>query len=147
MRAVPRSARVKRARIEISVVLPAPFGPSKPKNSPSRTVNSTPASACTSPKRRATSATSTAAGTKELADDEFLDAVNNRQRMQRGRQRHERQMTALGRRTALDRDQDRERRGVRLRQAREIDDARRRQRQRLQDLQRLRRIVHCQSAL
>src|SRR6266851_10460182 len=121
MRAVPRSARVKPARIEISVVLPAPFGPSKPKNSPSRTVKSTPASACTSPKRRATSATSTAA----LADDEFLDAIDNGERMQRGRQRHECQMAALGRSSALDRDQDRERRGVRLRQAREIDDARR----------------------
>ena len=32
---VPRSARVRPARIEISVVLPAPFGPSRPKNSPS----------------------------------------------------------------------------------------------------------------
>ena len=31
---MPRSARVRPARIEISVVLPAPFGPSRPKNSP-----------------------------------------------------------------------------------------------------------------
>src|SRR2546423_732713 len=54
MRAVPRSARVSPARIEISVVLPAPLGPSRPKNSPSSTSRSTPASASTEPKRRAT---------------------------------------------------------------------------------------------
>ena len=35
---VPRSARTSPARIEISVVLPAPFGPSRPKNSPGWTV-------------------------------------------------------------------------------------------------------------
>src|SRR5689334_22204342 len=61
MRTCPRSARVSPARIEISVVLPAPFGPRRPKNSPCSTARSTPASACTGPKRRATPTMSTAA--------------------------------------------------------------------------------------
>ena len=61
-RACRVSARVSPARIEISVVLPAPLGPSSPKNSPSSTARSTPASACTGPKRRATLTASTAAG-------------------------------------------------------------------------------------
>ena len=60
---MPLSARVSPASTEISVVLPAPFGPSRPKNSPSSTSRLTPASACTRPKRRATLTTSTARDT------------------------------------------------------------------------------------
>jgi hypothetical protein len=37
------------ARIRIVVVLPAPFGPSRPKIVPTGTSRSMPASACTSP--------------------------------------------------------------------------------------------------
>src|SRR5205814_4936970 len=92
--AVPRSARVSPATIEISVVLPAPLGPSKPKNSPSSTTRSTPASACTAPKRRATSTISTAAPIKanrdaksgaksaRFRDQQVLDAVELRERSQ-----------------------------------------------------------------
>ncbi len=61
MRAVPLSARVSPARIEISVVLPAPFGPEQAEEFALRpTVRLTPSSACTRPKRRATLTTSTA---------------------------------------------------------------------------------------
>src|SRR5206468_11607677 len=62
MRAVPASARVSPAAIEINVVLPAPFGPSNPKNSTSSTAKLTPESAFTLPKWRTTSTNSTAAG-------------------------------------------------------------------------------------
>ena len=82
------------ARIEISVVLPAPFGPSSPKNSPCATARSTPASACTVPKRRATSTTSTAfignlaSGTPARVQEAAIrqvvvDAVDDGQRTQR----------------------------------------------------------------
>src|SRR5438477_570362 len=61
MRTVPASARVSPAAIEINVVLPAPFGPSNPKNSPSSTAKLTPESAFTLPKWRTTSTNSKAA--------------------------------------------------------------------------------------
>ena len=58
---VPRSARARPARMEISVVLPAPLGPSRPKNSPSSTARLDAGERLHAPKRRATSTTSTAA--------------------------------------------------------------------------------------
>src|SRR5256885_223223 len=61
-RAEPRSARARPARTLIRVVLPAPLGPSNPKNSPWRISRSIPESACCSPKRLWTSRTSIAAG-------------------------------------------------------------------------------------
>src|SRR5665213_569596 len=68
MRTLPRSARVSPARMEISVVLPAPLGPRSPKNSPGATQRSTPASASTASKRRARPLMSTAGVTLEGAD-------------------------------------------------------------------------------
>src|SRR6478752_2751016 len=47
IRASPLVGRRSVVRILISVVLPAPFGPSRPKNSPGATSRSTPASAVT----------------------------------------------------------------------------------------------------
>ncbi len=44
-RAVPALGRRSVVRILINVVLPAPFGPSSPKNSPGRTSRSMPSSA------------------------------------------------------------------------------------------------------
>src|SRR5882672_606334 len=61
-RADPRSARTRPARTLISVVLPAPFGPSRPKNSPWGTSRLIPDSAYKSPKRLWTSRISIAAG-------------------------------------------------------------------------------------
>src|SRR6476619_8553468 len=114
MRTCPRSARVSPARIEISVVLPAPFGPSRPKNSPCRTTRSTPASACTAPKRRATSIASTAcAGTSWAAwryernapsVEQVVDAVDGGERAQRRRDATYRQRPFLLRAAALERD-------------------------------------------
>src|SRR3984885_12209295 len=49
-RAVPASARSKVARMRTAVVLPAPFGPSRPSTVPLRTARSTSASALVSPK-------------------------------------------------------------------------------------------------
>src|SRR5260364_421857 len=46
IRTLPPSARVKPARMWIKVVLPAPFGPSSPKNSPSSMVRLMLFSAC-----------------------------------------------------------------------------------------------------
>jgi hypothetical protein len=48
-RAVPASARASPAMTLISVVLPAPLGPSRPKNSPSSTQSVTPSSARSAP--------------------------------------------------------------------------------------------------
>src|SRR5258706_8010017 len=134
--AVPRSARVSPARIDISVVLPAPFGPSSPKNSPSSTAMDTPSSACTRPKRRATSDTSTASIGNRKSEDEksagehFLDAVDVRQRMNARRNRSECEFHAFGRRTPRNREHDGERRRVRLFETRQVDNAARGQRQR-----------------
>ena len=47
IRASPLVGRSSVVRILISVVLPAPFGPSSPKNSPDATSRSTPSSATT----------------------------------------------------------------------------------------------------
>ena len=47
IRASPLVGRSSVVRILISVVLPAPLGPSSPKNSPGATSRSTPASAMT----------------------------------------------------------------------------------------------------
>ena len=44
-----RPACVSVTRTRTVVDLPAPFGPSRPKTSPSRTLKETPSSACTSP--------------------------------------------------------------------------------------------------
>src|SRR5574343_1635049 len=57
----PASGRTKPASDEISVVLPAPFGPSSPKNSPCSISSDTPASACREPKCLTTSTMDTAA--------------------------------------------------------------------------------------
>src|SRR5688500_20266957 len=51
MLVLPLVARVSPAMMLISVVLPAPLGPSKAKNSPCSTSRSTPAKACKLPKR------------------------------------------------------------------------------------------------
>ena len=74
---LPLSARVSPASTEISVVLPAPFGPSRPKNSPSSTARLTPASACTRPKRRVTLSTSTA---RDTIGDRWGDRTTARDR-------------------------------------------------------------------
>ena len=124
----------------MSVVLPAPFGPSRPKNSPSSTARSTPSRACTLPKRRATSVTSTAsmasagresemrrAGNRNGRDElrgkrstgqQFLDAVDMGQREDAGRHRREGQRRAFGMRAPLQRHHHRERRGIGVRQVR-----------------------------
>ena len=54
---LPSSARTKPLNTSKSVVLPAPFGPSRPRISPSRTSNETPSSATTPPNRFDTSCT------------------------------------------------------------------------------------------
>jgi hypothetical protein len=51
MRTCPSSGGSRVARIEISVVFPAPFGPSRPKISPSRTAKLTPLRTARSPYR------------------------------------------------------------------------------------------------
>src|SRR5574343_320810 len=53
---VPPSGRTRPESAEISVVLPAPLGPSRPKNSPWPISRSTPASACSERKRLVTPA-------------------------------------------------------------------------------------------
>ena len=58
---LPASARASPARMLISVVLPAPLGPSSPKNSPASISRLTPSKACTAPKRLWTCLTSMAA--------------------------------------------------------------------------------------
>src|SRR5438105_2484970 len=71
----------------ISVVLPAPFGPNKPKNSPSRTSRSMPASACTVPNlfRSSRIETATVIGARAVRisarslADQFVDSVEPRQ--------------------------------------------------------------------
>ena len=56
------------ARTRTSVVLPAPFGPSRPNTVPSGTIRSTPASAAVGPKLFVTPSTRTA-GRESVADD------------------------------------------------------------------------------
>ena len=46
---MPESGVVSVTSERTVVDLPAPFGPSRPNTSPSRTANETPSSACTSP--------------------------------------------------------------------------------------------------
>ena len=58
--AEPESARTNPAITLISVVLPAPLGPSRPKNSPCSTARLTPASARNAPKRFSSPVTSIA---------------------------------------------------------------------------------------
>src|SRR6185437_4087958 len=137
MNAVPRSGRASPARIEISVVLPAPFGPSNPKNSPASTRRSTSQSACTSPKRLATPATWTA-GTeggvafieerrtparRPASGEQRLDAVDDGERAQHRRYGLDLERPSLERRAALDRQHDRQRGRVGVREAAEVDDA------------------------
>ena len=58
-----------------SVVLPAPFGPSRPKTMPSGTSRSTPARAVVDPNRLTTPATRTAGG--RLLCDPFDSGCDN----------------------------------------------------------------------
>src|SRR4051794_1001233 len=57
-RTEPASGSSTPRMMRIVVVLPAPFGPTKPNSCPGSTVNDSPSSATTSPYRRARSATS-----------------------------------------------------------------------------------------
>src|SRR5690606_37185156 len=59
-RTVPALARTRPAMVEISVVLPAPLGPSRPKNSPSWTWSETPWRAVNDPNRLTTESMSRA---------------------------------------------------------------------------------------
>ncbi len=59
IRTVPASGLKMSSIKRIVVVLPAPFGPSKPKISPGSTANETSATACMSPKHLARCDTST----------------------------------------------------------------------------------------
>src|SRR5262252_6253102 len=94
--------------MEMSVVLPAPLGPSSPKNSPCSTARSIPASACTGPKRRAIPAISTAgamvAGPERSVLtsglEQVLDAVELGQRDEVRRDVDEGERRAFGGRTA-----------------------------------------------
>src|SRR5437762_3947195 len=130
--------------IEMSVVLPAPLGPSNPTNSPSATDKSIPASACTLPKRRAMSTTSTAAVIERynLRFQQLFDAVDDRERLQAFGQRSQRERAPLRGRTSFERNHHRERSGISLQQAAKIDDALRRRRQRFGVFEHARRIVH-----
>src|SRR5574343_353517 len=56
----PESGRINPASDEINVVLPAPFGPSRPKNSPCSRSSDTPAKAFSEPKCLTTSTMDTA---------------------------------------------------------------------------------------
>src|SRR5438105_13799856 len=102
--------------IEMSVVLPAPLGPSRPKNSPSATDKSMPASAWTLPKRRAMSTTSTAAGISRynLRFQQLFDAVDDRERLQPLGQRSQRERAPVRGGASLERDHHRERSGIGL---------------------------------
>src|SRR5439155_16926063 len=81
MRAAPWTVGSSVASTRMVVVLPAPFGPRRPKTSPARTPKLTPARACTVPKLYRRSSHSTASrlsGMRLLAED--LDqAVQRRQ--------------------------------------------------------------------
>src|SRR3990172_5404507 len=99
MRTLPVLARARPARMLISVVFPAPFGPSRPKNSPSSISRSMPASACRAPKRLETCRTSIAAirsGGRRL--EQFGDSVELGKVLDRCRQVDEpqRHVRALG---------------------------------------------------
>src|SRR5437868_3457984 len=117
----------------MSVVFPAPLGPSKPKNSPSSTVRSTPASACTAPKRRATLTISTAGvigrgrqcSSLLTGLQEILDAVELSERLEARRHVDERKLFALGRSATPPGEQDRDPGGVHGANVGERNDARR----------------------
>src|SRR5512143_630541 len=138
MRVVPASARVSPAAMEISVVLPAPFGPSRPKNSPGATAKLTPASACTGPKRRATSTNSTAAvmrngnpappcapgpGRARSAGENLLDAVERGERAKALRKPAEGDRASLARRAAREGDEHGDGRRVERSDAAEVHTA------------------------
>src|SRR2546423_10433259 len=115
--------------MEISVVLPAPLGPSRPKNSPRATLKLTPASASTLPKRRATSTTSTAASIAPVAASggaarEVVHPVHDRERLQRGGQVLDAQDAALAGGAPAQRHHNRERGRIGVREPCEIEASR-----------------------
>src|SRR5215469_5709835 len=57
MRMLPESGRTRPTMLRMSVDLPAPFGPRRPKQEPGRISRETPATAVTAPKRFRTSLT------------------------------------------------------------------------------------------
>src|SRR4051812_37038579 len=107
----PVSARVSPARMLISVVLPAPLGPSNPKNSPCATSRSMPSSAWTGPNAfltpRAETAGVTVAEKRPMREpggsreDQIIDAVELGERHHIGRHIHAADLAALFLRIAL----------------------------------------------
>src|SRR5258706_7182899 len=98
----PASGRAGPPSAEMGVVLPAPWGRRRPKNSPASTASETPASAATAPKRFQTSRASTAIvkGSRCGGLDQVRNAVELGQRQQVGGKvlEHER-LAALCRQT------------------------------------------------
>src|SRR5258708_9065764 len=82
----PESGRTRPPSAEMSVVLPAPLGPRRPKNSPASTASETPASAVTAPKRLWTARASTAIvkWSRRRRLDQVRHAVELGQRQQVG---------------------------------------------------------------
>ena len=73
MRARPASGVISVARIDTAVVLPAPFGPSRPRTVPAATVRSRPSSAVTLPYRFTRPLASTGGGA--LPEAELTRAI------------------------------------------------------------------------
>src|SRR5689334_23737254 len=104
----------------ISVVFPAPLGPRRPKNSPCRTSKSMPASACTLPNAFLSCRISTAAAIS--GRDQRVDAVQPGQCMKIHGHVDAADLAAPFRRITMPLEDERERRGIRLGDAGEVDD-------------------------